>query len=195
MRADFGASGDLESLQRSADRAVTWVQEHHPSVVQIVGRDGCRGLLMTAVTGDDRFAPKRFIGLPDYEGRPIWVLDNDRDVARLRAEIQSGQVWINVGRLDESQFRGLWGAISYQQQVALGQSRGRPGRPQGRRDPKRVELIRLVRESPQSTDREIYEAGLANRLWTDDGPYEENIERNRRRAQRIRAASQETSDE
>ena len=128
--------------------------------------------------------PLRARAVPGYEGRPLWLLQRAADVEAFKRYVAPGQVWVDVSELTGEQFRNLWGLVSAQQQMGLGRRRKRAGRAKGSPSGPRQEFVEVVRQHPDWTAPQIYEAAVARGLRDD--AYNENPETNRQWVRRLR---------
>ena len=115
-----------DPTQEALDMFLAVAKHDCPEAWRLLGDKGFRNLAHAALGLP--VAPLRMRALPDLQGRPLWVLLHERDLAAMRAELRPGQVWVNATDLSDEQYRRLWAAISYQRQ-SLGKPLGEPGRP------------------------------------------------------------------
>ena len=169
------------------ESALERIAENHAEVLRIFGRGALYKLLLDAAFDLDRApAALRLKSLPGYPDRPVWLIRSEGDAAAMRDAVQPGQVWVNATDLSDTQYRDLWGVVSYNRQAGLGREVPRGGRPPGSVDDARAAVIALLRENREWSNREIYDAGLRAGLWADSEPYDPDVSRLKKRVRQLR---------
>jgi len=191
--SEADGEGTVEDGERLADEvdaccraASDLVRLRYPEVCQVFGENGVLNLLLQRFAGDESDLPViRLQGVPGYQGQPVWVLLNAKDVKAMRRELRPGQVWVNASELDHDQYLELWGLVSDQRQ-RLGKRLKRPGRRLASISPLRLELAKEIKAGPGLANAEIYARGVERGVWPDGGSYYDNVDRNRKRVHRLK---------
>ena len=161
------------------------IEEEAPSFQRLFGRGGVTTLLITAFDEElGSLLPLRLLNIPEYPPRPFRLLLHDADVQEMAGQLAVGQVWVNATELDETQYRELWSAISFQRHAALGVQDKPRGRHRGFVTEQRAAVVADIQAHPTWTDVEVYDCGRDAGLW--DGYYYDAPEQNRKRVQRLR---------
>ena len=184
-----GADALASRLVDDAQVAVGLLALRNDKLLNVFGRSGLQRLVMAAVIDGLEMQPLQLRALPGIPGRALRLLEDGARVEAMKQELAPGQIWVDATALTVTQYRELWGAVSYNQIAGLDRELGTPGRPRGSLTSVRAELISQLRSNGQWSDQAIYAQGLQLGLWTDEGPYAANPDRNRKRVQRIRKAA------
>ena len=182
---------EAESLARQilelCKRAAQLLIDCEPGLKNTLGEALVLNLVIAGVFPEaGQHLPLRLHGIPGFPDRAVRVLLSDDDVQSVRQGMNLGQVWVNATDLTADQYRELWGLISFQQQEALGRELNEGGRPPGSLEEKRARVIEAMRQHPDWSDVEIFNAGRQAGLWPDDGHYYQNGPSNRKRVQTLR---------
>jgi hypothetical protein len=103
-------------------------------------------------------------GVPGIDGRPLWLLRGQADIAAMRRQLAPGQVWIRADLIKADDWPRMTALASDQVRRVLGKVR-RPGPAEGRRNEARKQLVERVRKNPRISDDEINRLGVEADLW------------------------------
>lgn len=120
--------------------------------------------------------------------RKLWLLQSAEDVEALRRYLATDQVWIRADLVKADDWKDVTALAADQARRVLRKVRT-PGRKEGWRSDKRIELINRVRANPGLSDHEIDALGVELGVW---GSSSRDYVLIRDRAARMRRAAKKT---
>ena len=145
-----------------------------PELVRLFGVGGL--LQVVAENGRARmagppalFEPLRMRELPSVAGRVVWTLLDGADIDAMRRELRPGSVWVCMDTIDSAAWAVVNSTAQMQRRYLGLAVDGKPGRPEGWRDPALANVRAAIAANPRIPLADVH--GLLAADGLANGPY------------------------